>query len=481
MKINTSKRISFYTQGHQFAARVLCTFWLFASGSPEGVLAAPERQPDMVPATTTSPQGPSLASALPTLPPGGILQLPPDSPGSFWGSSVASTPVLECALQQRMSQRGVPHALHSQSLICSIVEQVRGRDLLRTSLKASPVGENLPFEARGGESVRFHYQQGQWRAEVSSRIGAFFRRAVLPVVCSSGEDVTSSLEVLSTYPSWQRQRQIHVLDRNVCPTLGEVVYVGELGLKGGGQGQSSGRGGKALSNPKKQRDGEPYRSKPPGPSLSQAPSTSPVASSSAQPATTTGTSIKTSSSVKGKEPCRPQLTTRASDLDPAHIDQLAEEKGPTPLELNQIEAKRLKEQIDQLYPKLSEATQGDYSQIVDELILHLVCLLELESWIGVQDSNSAQDYITRLWEVHATRRGGAAYRLVDKQLTALLERAYVQALKAANPNRRRTKRLASMLKSAKSLEQLAVSDQKQGDKTETYTITPMRSYRLKMR
>ena len=113
MKINTSKRISYYTQGHQFAARVLCTFWLLASGSPEGVLAAPERQPAMVPATTTSPQGPSLASALPTLPPGGILQLPPDSPGSFWGSSVASTPVLECALQQRMSQRGVPHALHS--------------------------------------------------------------------------------------------------------------------------------------------------------------------------------------------------------------------------------------------------------------------------------------------------------------------------------------------------------------------------------
>ncbi|MEM7383228.1 MAG: hypothetical protein AAF400_02855 [Bacteroidota bacterium] len=108
-----------------------------------------------------------------------------------------------------------------------------GYDLLRTSLKVTPVGENLSFEARGGERVRFHYERDQWRAEVLSRIGGFFRQSLLPVVCSLGEDVTSSIEVLSNYPSWQRQRRIHVLDRSVCPTLGEVVYLGELGLKGG--------------------------------------------------------------------------------------------------------------------------------------------------------------------------------------------------------------------------------------------------------
>ena len=101
------------------------------------------------------------------------------------------------------------------------------------SQEATP-DEPLPFQARGRESVRFHYQQGQWCAEVSSRIGPFSRQTVLAVVCSQGENVASSLEVLSRYPSWQRQRQIHLLDRNVCPTLGEVVYVGELGLKGGG-------------------------------------------------------------------------------------------------------------------------------------------------------------------------------------------------------------------------------------------------------
>ena len=231
---------------------------------------------------------------------------------------------------------------------------------------------------------------GQWRAEVSSRIGFASRRTVLPVVCSQGEDVMSSLEALSRYPSWYSQRQIHILDRNVCPTLGEVVYLGELGLKGGGQGQSSGRGGKALSNPKKQRDGELHLSSPSDPFRNQFPSTSQAASPAEHPTTTTATPLRTSSSAKGKEPCRPQLATLASDLGPAHIDQLAEDKRPTPLELDQIEADRLKGQIDKLYPKLSEATPAGYSQIVDQLIIHLVCLLELESWIGVQDSNSAR-------------------------------------------------------------------------------------------
>ena len=52
MKVNTSKKINYYTQGRQFTARVLITVWLLASGSPEGVLAAPQGQP----AIKTSPQ-----------------------------------------------------------------------------------------------------------------------------------------------------------------------------------------------------------------------------------------------------------------------------------------------------------------------------------------------------------------------------------------------------------------------------------------
>ena len=101
MKANTSKERSFYTQGQRFAARVLLTFWLLASSSPEGVLATPKRQPAMVSATTASSQGLSLTSASPTPPPGSILQLPPDSPGSLWGNSVAISPAIDAALQRQ--------------------------------------------------------------------------------------------------------------------------------------------------------------------------------------------------------------------------------------------------------------------------------------------------------------------------------------------------------------------------------------------
>ena len=230
MKVNTSKEKNFYTQSQQRVARILLAAWLLASGSPEGTLAVPKRQSAMTPATTTSPGDLSLASALPTLPPGGDFQLPPDSPGVFWSSGVASSPSIEATFQQCMSQEVAPD---------------EGSNLLRTSPKVSPVSEHFFFEARGGESVCFHCQMGQWRAEVSSHIGAFSRQSVLPVVCSQGTDVTSSLEVLSRYSSWQRQRQIYVLDRNVCPTLGAVVYLGGLGLKGGSGGEASGSGGTA--------------------------------------------------------------------------------------------------------------------------------------------------------------------------------------------------------------------------------------------
>ena len=225
MRANTSNEKSFYTQGQQRIARILLAAWLLASGSPEGALATPKRQ--MVPATTTSPGDPSLASAPPTLPPGGAFQLPPDFPGAFWGGSVATSPSIDAALQQRMSQEALPF------IEC---------DLLRTFPKVTSVEEHLSFQARGGESVRFACQMGQWHAEVSSHIGAFSRRTVLPVVCSQGTDVTSSLEVLSKYPSWYSQRHIYILDRNLCPTLGEVIYVGELGLKGGSGGEASGSG-----------------------------------------------------------------------------------------------------------------------------------------------------------------------------------------------------------------------------------------------
>ena len=74
---------------------------MLASFSPASTLATPKRQ--MVPATMTSPGDPSLASTPPMPLPGGILQLSPDSPGAFWGDSVASSPSTDAALQRQRS------------------------------------------------------------------------------------------------------------------------------------------------------------------------------------------------------------------------------------------------------------------------------------------------------------------------------------------------------------------------------------------
>ena len=198
INVNTSRRANFYPQGQQRAARILrtLTLWLLASCSPGGTLAVHEPCREAI-APVASPWDLSPVSSSCTL---------QDSPEPPYDNNVASIPAMERCPQPHISQEATPD-------------------------------EPLPFQARGGESVRFHYHQGQWRAKVSSRIGPFSRQTVLPVVCSQGENVASSLEVLYKYPIWYSQRQIHVLGENVCPTLGKVVYVGELGLRGGWLGR----------------------------------------------------------------------------------------------------------------------------------------------------------------------------------------------------------------------------------------------------
>ena len=133
MKVNTSKRISCYTQG---IARILLTVWLLASGSPEGALATPKGQPAMVPSTTTSPGDPSLSSAPSTPTPGGTLQLPPDSPGSFWDRSVASSPAIDAALQRA-------HGLRARTIdkLAGRFWSLRPQTALRT--QAGPVAEGV--------------------------------------------------------------------------------------------------------------------------------------------------------------------------------------------------------------------------------------------------------------------------------------------------------------------------------------------------
>ena len=237
MNVNPSKEKKIYTQGQQFAAKVLLAVWLLASVIPANTLAIPKRQDAITPATTISLQGSPLVSTPPKPLPRGTLQLPSDSPGSFGDSSASNTLARAHSLRQCIIQQATPEERYNLPRTSPQISQADNN-----LPKVTFFNDSFPFQAQGGEKVHFAYQQGQWHAEVSSHIGSASRRAVLSVVCSQGNDVASSLEVLRKYPSWYIQRQIHVLDRNTCPTLGEVVYVGALGLKGGSGREVSGSG-----------------------------------------------------------------------------------------------------------------------------------------------------------------------------------------------------------------------------------------------
>ena len=90
-----------YRQGQQSAAKILFTVWLLASCSPNVTLAVPGAKGATVPAPTASSNDLALASAPPTPSPGGILQLPPDSPYALWGSSGSSSPAIDRAPQSQ--------------------------------------------------------------------------------------------------------------------------------------------------------------------------------------------------------------------------------------------------------------------------------------------------------------------------------------------------------------------------------------------
>ena len=146
MKANTSKERNFYTQGQRLAARILFILWLLASVSPEGTLATPKRQPAMVPATTTSPSEPSLAITLPSLPPGGILQLPPDSPGSLWSNGVASSLSIDAVLQRQRPSSLLPRTIGKP--VCRFWSP-RTQETPRT--QARPVAEGDEAKSSGSQ------------------------------------------------------------------------------------------------------------------------------------------------------------------------------------------------------------------------------------------------------------------------------------------------------------------------------------------
>ncbi len=107
-----------------------------------------------------------------------------------------------------------------------------------------------------------------------------------------------------------------------------------------------------------------------------------------------------------------------------------EHQGPTALEVAQKEATALKKAIKKQYGLLiSQDSKAADLQLVSGLLADLEQLLGLEAlWTLEESKDSAQEYLVRLRNDDRLPLYGAD---VSKKLTALLERAYGQALKGA--------------------------------------------------
>ncbi|MEM7383295.1 MAG: hypothetical protein AAF400_03210, partial [Bacteroidota bacterium] len=136
MNTRNMKQTNCYSQGQRRLARILFAVWLLTSYSPDSTFAAPEPAKSLVPAATASPSTLPLASTPPTPQPGSILQLPPASPASRWGSSVASSPAIDTAPQRQPAA-----SLHART-IGKLVGHFSGpRTQINLRTQAGPVAE----------------------------------------------------------------------------------------------------------------------------------------------------------------------------------------------------------------------------------------------------------------------------------------------------------------------------------------------------
>ena len=94
----------------------------------------------------------------------------------------------------------------------------------------APIG---PFKLSSGEAVSFSQVSGQWQASVKESYGPLSREMTLPVLCSG--DLSAALRSLQGQEAVYRKGLIHILETAQVPWASRCIYIGELGLKGGGK------------------------------------------------------------------------------------------------------------------------------------------------------------------------------------------------------------------------------------------------------
>lgn len=130
-----------------------------------------------------------------------------------------------------------PGAVHpSQTKVASCTDdtaqQARSRATLSSAAQLYPSAQ--------GHQVHFQEENSAWRAQVTNVWGCTQK---LPVVCAPGQAPDQAIQQLASKAPGQHKYRIHILETDQPPWAPRVVYVGALGLRGGGNSSSSDKSG----------------------------------------------------------------------------------------------------------------------------------------------------------------------------------------------------------------------------------------------
>ncbi|MCU0318325.1 MAG: hypothetical protein MUC61_03265 [Amoebophilaceae bacterium] len=123
---------------------------------------------------------------------------------------------------------GIPARAHLAPQADPIVQ--RSQPLSMSFVAPGSLSEQT-YAIAQGHQVRFQETSGSWLAYVEDVWG---RSQVLPVICAPDRVLSSVIGQLASKVPSQHKYWVHVLETDQAPWAPRVVYVGVLGLRGGG-------------------------------------------------------------------------------------------------------------------------------------------------------------------------------------------------------------------------------------------------------
>ena len=243
-----------YTQYQRFIATILLFSILLQScGNPkfkiveEGTLQAPPKPQPLkllqAPAAQEAPT-PELPVAQPSKPlqwaaaghtppqrrPGQLAQKPSSPKQPARHGALAAKPSSPTQVRTKLQQPPQPR-LPSPPKASPPAKAAQPAPPPAPTPATPPPAAAVPcrvFTASGGAQVAFSQVEGNWQAQ---EVFGYFSRK-LPIVCKG--DLEAKLQELQDKPDVYTRHRLHILATDQPPYAPRCVYVGKIGLRGGG-------------------------------------------------------------------------------------------------------------------------------------------------------------------------------------------------------------------------------------------------------